>query len=64
MNLKLPSLNQCWLFIVKWGSTAAAAYGINVHNLRDMTLGGIVAAIAHTNDSVFNSSKGTSPKAT
>lgn len=62
MNVKLPNLSVLFSFIMKFGGAAVASYGVNVHNLRDMTVGSIVALVTHGWDSIFNSPPATPPK--
>lgn len=63
MNVKLPNLSQLWSFVLKFGGAGIAAFGVNTNNLRDMSVGSIVALLVHGFDSIFNSPKNTPPAA-
>lgn len=47
--------------VSKYGGLAVAAFGVNTNNLKEMTVGGVYAAIIHLWDSVFNSPRGQHP---
>ena len=55
------NFQSIFAFIAKLGGLALTAYGVNVNNLKDMTVGAAFAAIIHGLDSIWNSPKGTPP---